>query len=263
MICSTGSPLLPESFEYVYRDLKKDLCLASIAGGTDILGCFALGNPTQAVFPGEIQVRSLGMHVQVFDEEGKPLVGEPGEWVCTQPFPSMPIGFWNDPEGELYNQAYFDVYDNVWRHGDWVELTERGGCIMHGRSDTTLNPGGVRIGSSEITRQVESFDEVKESLAVGQQWEGDERVLLYIILQENFELTEELVDRICKRIRSECSPRHVPAEMYGVKDLPRTRSGKVSEMAVKKIVNGQKVANKEALANPEVLEFFLPEKAIK
>ena len=255
-ICSTGSPLTPESFDYVYEHIKGDLQLASIAGGTDIVSCFMLGCPVTPVWRGEIQVRGLGMAVEVFDAEGHAIEGEPGELVCTKPAPSMPIGFWGDDDGSRYRAAYFERYDNVWHHGDLVELTGHGGILMYGRSDATLNPGGVRIGTAEIYRQVEKLEEVEEAVVVGQPWDGDERVLLFVRLREGMVLDEALVLRIKRQIRDNTTPRHVPAVLAQVEDIPRTRSGKISEIAVRDVIHGREIANTEALANPEALEYF-------
>ncbi len=253
---STGSPLAPESFDFVYGKIKKDLHLASISGGTDIISCFVLGDPTGPVRRGEIQARGLGMAVEVFDEDANPVRGEKGELVCTAPFPSMPVCFWNDPGDEKYRAAYFEKFPNVWCHGDYVELTEQGGIIIYGRSDATLNPGGVRIGTAEIYRQVEQLDEVVESIVIGQEWDGDVRVVLFVVLREGLALKEELVARIKARIRTNCSPRHVPAKVVRVADIPRTKSGKITELAVRDVVHGREVENIDALANPEALEFY-------
>ena len=260
-IASTGSPLLPENSEYVYREIKKDVCLCSISGGTDIVSCFALGNPTLPVYPGELQCRGLGMAVEIWDEQGKPLQGQPGELVCVKPFPSMPVFFWNDPEGKKYHEAYFDVYPNVWRHGDWAELTAHEGLIIYGRSDATLNPGGVRIGTAEIYRQVEKLPEIVESLAVGQDWKDDVRVILFVRLREGVLLDDALRNRIRKTIRDETTPRHVPAKIVAVPDIPRTISGKITELAVRNVIHGRPVKNTDALANPQALEHYrnLPE----
>ena len=261
MIASTGSPLVPESYDYVYEKVKEDVCLASISGGTDIISCFVLGNPIAPVYRGEIQTRGLGMKVEVFDDEGHSVVGRKGELVCTAPFPSMPIGFWNDPEGEKYRKAYFSRFPGVWCHGDYVMLTERGGMIIYGRSDAVLNPGGVRIGTAEIYRQVEQLDEVEESLAVGQQWKGDVRVILFVKLREGIELDQELQEKIRLQIRRNTTPRHVPARIIQVPDIPRTKSGKITELAVTDVIHGRPVKNREALQNPEALDVFadLPE----
>ncbi|MEM7353712.1 MAG: acetoacetate--CoA ligase [Acidobacteriota bacterium] len=260
---STGSPLAPESYDFVYREIKEDVCLSSISGGTDLISCFALGNPIAPVYRGELQTRGLGMRVEVFDETGQPVVGEKGELVCTGPFPSMPIEFWNDPDGSKYHQAYFDHFPGVWRHGDWAEVTERGGMIIYGRSDATLNPGGVRIGTAEIYRQVEQNDEVVESLVIGQDWQGDTRIVLFVRLRPGLEIDDDLRHRIRQQIKSNASPHHVPKRIIQVADIPRTLSGKITELAVRKIIHGQSVQNADALANPEALELFrdLPELA--
>jgi acetoacetyl-CoA synthetase len=256
---STGSPLAPESFEYVYRDIKPDLLLASISGGTDILSCFALGSPILPVYRGELQCRGLGMAVNVFDDDGQPIPagqGGRGELVCTAPFPAMPVGFWNDPDGAKYRAAYFDRFANVWCHGDFVELTANEGMIIHGRSDAVLNPGGVRIGTAEIYRQVEQLPEVLESLVIGQEWEHDVRIVLFVKLREGMSLDEPLIGRIRQQIRQNTTPRHVPAKVLQVADIPRTKSGKIVELAVRNVVHGRPVKNVEALANPDALEFF-------
>jgi acetoacetyl-CoA synthetase len=255
-VLSTGSPLMPEGFDYVYQKIKTDLCLSSISGGTDIVSCFVLGNPVGPVWRGEIQAPGLGMAVEVFDENGRPVIGEKGELVCTKAFPSMPVGFWNDPDGAKYRAAYFEKYPNVWRHGDWCELTPHGGMIIYGRSDAVLNPGGVRIGTAEIYRQVEAFDEVVEAIVVGQDWEGDVRVVLFVKLREGATLTGDLVNRIKQRVRANTTPRHVPAKVLQVADIPRTKSGKIVELAVRDVIHGRAVKNVEALANPEALEQF-------
>jgi acetoacetyl-CoA synthetase len=255
-VLSTGSPLAPASFDYVYEKIGADLCLSSIAGGTDIVSCFMLGNPIGPVWRGEIQVRGLGMRVEVFDEEGASVRGQKGELVCTAPFPSMPVGFWNDPDGARYRAAYFEKYPGVWAHGDYVELTENDGIVIHGRSDSVLNPGGVRIGTSEIYRQVEQIDEVLESLVIGQDWQGDVRVVLFVRLREDLELDDDLRGRIADRIRQNATPRHVPARIVAVAEIPRTRSGKIVELAVRDVVNGRPVGNREALANPEALDLY-------
>ncbi len=253
---STGSPLAPESFDYVYAKIKADLHLASISGGTDIISCFALGDPSGPVWRGELQARGLGMAVDVFDDAGKPIRETPGELVCTAPFPSMPVSFWNDPDGAKYHGAYFDRFPNVWCHGDWVELTAHDGLIIYGRSDAVLNPGGVRIGTAEIYRQVEQFDDVLEAICVGQDWEGDTRVVLFVRLREGLTLDDDLAARIKTRIRTECSPRHVPARIIQVADIPRTRSGKITELAVRDVIHGRAIKNREALANPDALELY-------
>ncbi|MBR9829587.1 MAG: acetoacetate--CoA ligase [Oceanospirillales bacterium] len=260
-VLSTGSPLAHESFEYVYRDIKADLQLSSISGGTDIVSCFALGCPIRPVYAGELQCRGLGMAVEIFDDEGRPLRGEKGELVCTQPFPSMPIGFWNDPDGRKYHDAYFGQFDNIWAHGDYGEITEHDGLVIHGRSDAVLNPGGVRIGTAEIYRQVEKVEGVQESLCIGQPWDNDVRVVLFVRLQEGLTLDDALIKQIRDTVRAHTTPRHVPAKVIQVADIPRTISGKIVELAVRKMVLGEEVKNKDALANPEALELFrnLPE----
>ena len=256
-IASTGSPLAPESFDFVYRHIKHDVHLASISGGTDIVGCFVLGVPIAPVWRGEIQARGLGMSVDVFDEQGHALpTNQKGELVCTQPFPSMPLGFWNDPDGTRYRAAYFEKYPGVWRHGDYAAITEHNGVVIYGRSDAVLNPGGVRIGTAEIYRQVEQIDEVLESLVIGQRWENDERIVLFVRLPDGVALTPALEERIRQRIRGNASPRHVPARIVQVAEIPRTKSGKIVELAVRDIVHGREVHNKDALANPESLEQF-------
>ena len=255
-VLSTGSPLAPEGFEYVYRDIAADLQLSSIAGGTDIISCFVLGNPLLPVRRGEIQCRGLGMAVEVFDDSGKPVRGEQGELVCTRPFPSAPVGFWNDPGDRRYRDAYFERFEGVWAHGDFAELTPAGGLVIHGRSDAVLNPGGVRIGTAEIYRQVESLDEVVESIAVGQRWDDDVRVILFVVLRPGIDMDDELVDRIRSVIRRNTTPRHVPAKVLAVPEIPRTRSGKIVELAVRSVIHGENVKNTDALANPEALEHF-------
>jgi acetoacetyl-CoA synthetase len=253
---STGSPLVPESFDFVYQSIKDDLHLASISGGTDIISCFVGGNPIGPVWRGEIQCAALGMKVDVFDEGGHSLQGEKGELVCTMPFPSMPVGFWNDPDGSKYRAAYFETYPNVWRHGDWVERTAHDGFIIYGRSDAVLNPGGVRIGTAEIYRQVEQIDEILESVVIGQHWDQDERIVLFVRLRDGLALSDALQDRIRRHIRANTTPRHVPACIVQVTDIPRTKSGKIVELAVRDVVHGREVKNKEALANPEALEQY-------
>jgi acetoacetyl-CoA synthetase len=255
-ILSTGSPLAPEGFDYVYANIKDDICLSSISGGTDIVSCFVLGNPMGPVWRGEIQAKGLGMAVEVFDEKGTSIKNQKGELVCTRPFPAMPIGFWNDPDGAKYRAAYFEKYPNVWRHGDWCEETEHGGLVIYGRSDAVLNPGGVRIGTAEIYRQVEQIDEVMEALVIGQEWEADVRVVLFVKLKDGVQLDDELVNRIKRRIRENTTPRHVPAKVVQVSDIPRTKSGKIVELAVREVVHGRPVKNLEALANPEALQHF-------
>ncbi|MBT4889246.1 MAG: acetoacetate--CoA ligase [Rhodospirillales bacterium] len=256
-MASTGSPLAPESFDYVYNDIKQDIHLASIAGGTDIVSCFMLGNPAAPVYRGEIQCRGLGMAVDVFDDEGKPVRGDKGELVCTVPFPSMPVGFWNDEDGAKYHSAYFDRFDNIWCHGDYVELTANNGIVIYGRSDATLNPGGVRIGTAEIYRQVEQLDDVVEGIVIGQSWDNDVRVVLFVRLRDGVDLDDALQDTIRKQIKANCTPRHVPARIIQVADIPRTKSGKITELAVRDVVHGRTIKNKEALANPEALDLYV------
>ncbi len=260
-ILSTGSPLLPGSFDFVYRDIKPDVHLASISGGTDIVSCFALGCPTLPVHRGELQCRGLGLRVLIYDDDGKPVRGRRGELVCAAPFPSMPVGFWNDPHGQRYRAAYFERFPGVWQHGDYAELTAHDGIIIHGRSDAVLNPGGVRIGTAEIYSAVERLAEVVESVAVGQDWRGDVRVILFVRLRAGVELDEALKRRIRAEIRTRTSPRHVPAQIIAVPDIPRTRSGKLTELAVRDAIHGRPVKNIDALANPQALEHFrnLPE----
>jgi acetoacetyl-CoA synthetase len=253
---STGSPLAPESFDYVYRDIKQDIHLASISGGTDILGCFVLACPVLPVKRGVIQTRALGVAVDVFDDEGNSVRNEKGELVCTKPFPSMPVGFWNDPDGSRYHSAYFERFENIWCHGDYVELDDEGGMVIYGRSDATLNPGGVRIGTAEIYRQVEKLPEIQESIVIGQEWDNDVRVILFVVLRDNHVLDTALIDKIKKQIKSNCTPRHVPAKVLAVADIPRTKSGKITELAVRDVVHGRPVKNQEALANPTALELF-------
>lgn len=260
-VLSTGSPLPPESFEYIYRDVKSDVCLSSISGGTDIVSCFALGDPTGPVWPGELQRRGLGMKVEVFDDEGRGVVGEKGELVCTAAFPSMPVAFANDPDGSKYRDAYFGRFPGVWHHGDYAELTPHGGLVIHGRSDAILNPGGVRIGTAEIYRLVEQLPEVAESVAVGQDWRGDVRVILFVKLAEGVPLTDELASQIKRHIRAGATPRHAPAKVIAVPAIPRTKSGKVVELAVREVIHGRPVKNQNALADPDSLQHFrdLPE----
>ena len=259
-ILSTGSPLAEHSFDYVYSRVKADVRLSSISGGTDIISCFALGDPTLPVYRGELQARGLGMRVEVWNERAQPVVGEAGELVCTAPFPSMPVRFWNDADGSKYRSAYFEMFPNVWRHGDWAELTDHGGLVIHGRSDATLNPGGVRIGTAEIYRQVEQLPEVVESLVIGQQVVDargtDVRVVLFVRLQDGVALDDGLRSRIRQQIRERTTPHHVPKKIIQVADLPRTRSGKITEMAVRDVVHGRTVRNVDALANPEALDLF-------
>ncbi|MGE0874490.1 MAG: acetoacetate--CoA ligase [Burkholderiales bacterium] len=256
VLLSTGSPLAPEGFDYVYAAIKTDLCLASISGGTDIVSCFVLGNPAGPVWRGEIQARGLGLAVDVFDEAGRPVRGDKGELVCTQPFPAMPVGFWNDADGSRYRAAYFERFPGVWRHGDWCEITAHGGMVIYGRSDAVLNPGGVRIGTAEIYRQVEQLEEVVESLVIGQDWKGDVRVVLFVKLRDGLVLDEKLAARIRQQVRANTTPRHVPDKILQVADIPRTKSGKIVELAVRDVVHGRAIRNAEALANPEALELF-------
>ncbi|MBU1711578.1 MAG: acetoacetate--CoA ligase [Proteobacteria bacterium] len=255
-ILSTGSPLSMENFEYVYRDIKPDVQLASISGGTDLNGCFALGNPMGSVYSGELQCRGLAMKVEAFDENGKPVINRQGELVCTAPFPSMPIYFWDDPDGKKYFNAYFDVYPGVWRHGDFIEINDRGGVTIYGRSDATLNPGGVRIGTAEIYRQMEQLDEIEDSVVVGQEWKNDVRVVLFVKMAPGYELTDEVKKKIVNTIRVNASPRHVPAKILRVPDVPYTLNMKKVELAVKKVIQGKPVLNKDALRNPEALGFY-------
>lgn len=255
-VASTGSVLVPESFDYVYDAIKPDVHLASVSGGTDICGCFVLGNPVKAVWRGELQGAGLGLATDVFSSTGQSLSDGKGELVCRNPFPSMPIGFWNDPDGSRYRAAYFDRFPGVWHHGDFAEWTENGGMIIHGRSDATLNPGGVRIGTAEIYRQVEQLDEIIESIVIGQDWDGDVRVVLFVRLADGTTLDDELERRIKVQIREGASPRHVPSRIVAVADIPRTKSGKITELAVRDVVHGREIGNKEALANPEALDYF-------
>jgi len=260
-LCSTGSVLAPESFDFVYRSIKRDVDLASISGGTDIVSCFVLGCPILPVYRGESQCRGLGMAVEVFDPEGRPLLEEKGELVCTRSFPSQPLGFWGDSDGSKYHRAYFARFPNVWHHGDFVRLTRHGGMVIYGRSDATLNPGGVRIGTAEIYRHVEQLDEVVESLVIGQDWDNDVRVVLFVVLREGLQLDDALRRKIRLTVREKCTPRHVPAKIVQVGEIPRTKSGKIVELAVRDVVHGRPVQNLGALANPQALDQFtgLPE----
>ncbi len=262
-ILSTGSPLSAEDFSFIYSDIKEDVLLASISGGSDLNGCFALGNPMAPVYSGELQCRGLGMKVFAYDESGQAVIGRQGELVCTAPFPSMPVYFWDDEDGGKYHSAYYDHYPGVWTHGDFIEVTERGGLIMYGRSDATLNPGGVRIGTSEIYRIVEQIEEIEDSVVVGQRWGNDTRVILFVKLTPGCELDESLRQRIRTDIRNGASPRHVPAKILEVPDIPYTLNMKKVELAVQKIIHGQEVKNKDALKNPEVLEFFAEREELK
>ena len=256
VLLSTGSPLSVEGFEFVYRDIKQDLQLSSISGGTDLNGCFALGNPMGSVYTGELQCRGLALKVEAFDENGQSVINQKGELVCCAPFPSMPIYFWDDKEGRKYHSAYFDVYPNIWRHGDFIEINERGGVVISGRSDTTLNPGGVRIGTADIYRVVEQFEEVGDSLVIGQEWQNDVRVVLFVKLAENFALDDDLTKRLKQAIRVNASPRHVPAKIIPIADVPYTLNMKKVELAVKKVVQNEPVLNKDALQNPEALDYY-------
>ena len=255
-ICSTGSPLSKDGFEYVYKNLKKDVHLSSISGGTDIVSCFVLGNLYDPVISGEIQNKGLGMDVNIFNESGNSIKNKKGELVCTNPFPSMPLKFWNDKNDIKFKKAYFNKYPNIWHHGDYAEIKDSGGFIIHGRSDATLNPGGVRLGTAEIYTEIEKFNEIRESIAVGQSWDNDIRIILFVVLAENYKLTEELTIKIKKQIRTNASPRHVPAKIITITDIPRTKNGKIVELAVKNIIDGNEINNREALLNPEVLEQF-------
>lgn len=255
-ICSTGSVLAPESFDYVYDSIKQDVCLSSISGGTDIISCFVLGCPILPVYRGESQCRGLGMAVDVFDDNGRSVRNQKGELVCTQTFPSQPVYFWADEGGEKYHNAYFDVFDNIWHHGDYVMLNDRGGVVIYGRSDATLNPGGVRIGTAEIYRHVEQLDEVVESIVIGQSWESDVRIVLFVVLKLDQQLDDELIDTIKKTIGKKCTPRHVPTKVIQVAEIPRTKSGKIVELAVREVVHGHPVKNILSLANPEALEHY-------
>ncbi|MCZ6797996.1 MAG: acetoacetate--CoA ligase, partial [Gammaproteobacteria bacterium] len=250
-----------ESFDYVYEVIKKDVCLASVSGGTDIVSCFVLGNPILPVYRGEIQCRGLGMAVEVFDENGQAVRNQKGELVCTKTFPSQPAFFWADESGEKYHNAYFAEYENVWYHGDYIMLTEHDGIVIYGRSDATLNPGGVRIGTAEIYRHVEQLDEVVESIAIGQDWDSDVRVVLFVVLQAGLSLDDELVNKIRQTVREKCTPRHMPAKVVQVAEIPRTKSGKIVELAVREVVHNREVKNIHSLANPQVLELYrdLPE----
>jgi acetoacetyl-CoA synthetase len=262
-VLSTGSPLAAHSFDYVYSAIKRDVHLASISGGTDIVSCFALGNPVGPVWRGELQMRGLGMAVEVLDAAGKPTVEQEGELVCTRPFPSMPVAFWDDPDGSRYRSAYFGMYPGVWRHGDWARLTGHGGLVILGRSDATLNPGGVRIGTAEIYRQVEQLPEVVESLVIGQEWHDDVRVVLFVRLREGTVLDDALRERIRRQIRQNASPHHLPSKILQVADIPRTISGKITELAVRDMVHGRPVQNADALANPAALELFRDLEALR
>jgi len=255
-MCSTGSPLSNEGFKYVYQNIKKRVHLASVSGGTDIVSCFVLGNLYQPVNMGEIQNKGLGLNVDIFDENGKSQKNKKGELVCKNPFPSMPLKFWNDKQDKKYKEAYFNRFPNIWHHGDFAEIKKTSGFIIHGRSDTTLNPGGVRLGTAEIYSQVEKFKEIKESIVIGQSWDNDVRIVLFIVMSKNYSLTAELSNKIKLQIKKNASPRHVPSKIIVVKDIPRTKSGKIVELAVKSKIEGSQIKNIEALANPEALEQF-------
>jgi acetoacetyl-CoA synthetase len=255
-IFSTGSVLAPESFDFVYDAIADDVHLASVSGGTDIIGCFAGGNPLLPVRRGELQCLMLAMDVRIFNDDGETVVGEQGELVCANAFPSMPVGFWNDPDDSKYHEAYFERFPGVWAHGDYAEITPEGGMIIYGRSDAVLNPGGVRIGTAEIYRQVEKLDEVMESIAVGQDWGDDVRVVLFVVMREGVDLDDSMKDRIRAVIRDNTTPRHVPARIVAVPEIPRTISGKIVELAVRNVVHGKPVSNTDALANPAALEYF-------
>ncbi|MDA7587994.1 acetoacetate--CoA ligase [uncultured Candidatus Pelagibacter sp.] len=262
-ICSTGSPLSEDGFNYVYKNIKKDIHLASISGGTDIVSCFVLGNLYQPVYSGEIQNKALGMDIRVFNEIGKSVLNKKGELVCINPFPSMPLKFWNDKNNKKFENAYFNKFKNIWHHGDYAKITNKNGFIIVGRSDTTLNPGGVRLGTAEIYSEIERFKEIKESLVVGQSWDNDIRIILFVILNSKFKLTEDLLKRMKLQIRKNASPRHVPNKIIEINDIPRTKSGKIVELAVKNIIEGNKIKNKEALANPDCLKQFVNVKELK
>jgi len=262
-VLSTGSVLSPECFDYVYNKIKSDVCLSSISGGTDIISCFALGCPILPVRRGELQCKGLGMQVEIFDDNKRPVVEKKGELVCSGPFPSMPIYFWDDPGKEKYKNAYFAKYQGIWCHGDYVKETANGGLVFYGRSDAILNPGGVRIGTAEIYRQVEKLDQILESIVIGQNWQDDVRVVLFVRLAPNIKLDANLTDKIKRQIRTNTTPRHVPAKVIAVTDIPRTKSGKIVELAVRKIVHGEKLDNLEALANPEALQEYANIKELK
>jgi len=255
-ICSTGSPLSKDGFRYIYNKIKKDVHLSSISGGTDIVSCFVLGNLFQPVYEGEIQNRGLGMDVDIFDEKGSPINNMKGELVCKTPFPSMPVKFWNDEGNKKYKSAYFEKYNNVWHHGDFAKITNNGGFVIFGRSDTTLNPGGVRLGTAEIYNVVEKFDEIQESIVIGQSRKNDIRIILFVVLNSGYNLSNEIKDKIKKAVRSQASPRHVPSKIIAVSEIPKTKNGKLVELAVKQTVEGEEIKNLEALANPDSLEQF-------
>ena len=256
-ICSTGSPLSRDGFEYIYKKIKKNVHLSSISGGTDIVSCFVLGNIYNPVIAGEIQNRGLGMNVDIFNDKGKSIKNKKGELVCKNPFPSMPIKFWKDKKNKKFENAYFNKFKNVWHHGDYAEVKKSGGYIIHGRSDATLNPGGVRLGTAEIYSEVEKFNQIKESIVIGQSWDNDIRIILFVILNDNYNLNSDLIVKIKKQIKKNASPRHVPAKIIAVRDIPRTKNGKIVELALKNVIEGNKIKNKEALANPEVLKEYM------
>ena len=255
-ICSTGSPLSNDGFKYIYENVKKDVHLSSISGGTDIVSCFVLGNLFQPVCIGEIQNKGLGMDVDIFDEKGLPIKNKKGELVCKKPFPSMPVKFWNDEGDKKYNSAYFERYKNVRHHGDFAKITNNGGFIIYGRSDTTLNPGGVRLGTAEIYSEVEKFEEIKESIVIGQSWNNDVRIILFIVLNKDYNLSNEVKDKIKKAIKEDASPRHVPSKIISISEVPKTKNGKLVELAVKQSIEGGTIKNLEALANPDSLKQF-------
>ena len=255
-ICSTGSPLSGEGFNYIYKNIKKDVHLSSISGGTDIVSCFVLGNLFQPVYKGEIQNRGLGMDVDVFDEKGSSIKNKKGELVCKKPFPSMPVKFWNDKRDKKYNAAYFEKYKNIWHHGDFAKITNNEGFVIYGRSDTTLNPGGVRLGTAEIYSVVENFKEIQESIVIGQSWRNDIRIILFVVLNKGYSLTNEIKDKIKKVVKTNASPRHVPSKIISISEIPKTKNGKLVELAVKQSVEGGVIKNLEALANPDSLEQF-------
>jgi len=255
-ICSTGSPLSEDGFKFIYEKVKSNVHLASISGGTDIVSCFVLGNIYEPVIAGQIQNKGLGMDVDIFNDYGKPIKNKKGELVCKNAFPTMPLKFWNDKKNKKFKEAYFNKFNNIWHHGDYAEVKNSGGFIIYGRSDTTLNPGGVRLGTSEIYSEVEKFKEIKESIVIGQSWDNDIRIILFVIMNQNYQLNNELIRRIKIQIRTNASPRHVPSKILNVKDIPRTKNGKIVELAVKNIIEGNEVKNKEALANPEILNEF-------
>jgi acetoacetyl-CoA synthetase len=260
-ICSTGSVLAPESFDYVYAEIKQEVCMASVSGGTDLISCFVIGNPLLPVYRGESQCRGLGMAVEVYDDDGNSVRNQKGELVCTKTFPSQPAFFWADESGEKYHNAYFARYPNIWHHGDYVMLTDHGGIVIYGRSDATLNPGGVRIGTAEIYRHVEQLEEVVESIVIGQDWDSDVRVVLFVILQSGLSLDDELIKKIRQTVREKCTPRHMPAKVIQVAEIPRTKSGKIVELAVREVVHNRPVKNIHSLANPKALDLYrdLPE----